>query len=160
MTSKKRLVLFTHDDTPEEPGPVKLTFAGEPPSDPRWQEVTNYRRRLVVGGENQMLSLRFIEFGPNVVVPRHRHDSHEIIYIISGELKMGNRRLGPGDGMSMPPNTPYGYTAGPEGVTILEARDKEYFTTEFLDGGEVVATNDANAGPPEVQLAQSNGRTE
>ena len=77
MTSKKRLVLFTSAETPEEPGPVKLTFEGEPPTDERWQDVTNYRRRLVLGGENQMLSLREIEFGPNVVVPRHRHDTDE-----------------------------------------------------------------------------------
>ena len=102
MTSKKRLVLFTSAETPEEPGPVKLAFEGEPPTDERWQDVTNYRRRLVLGGENQMLSLREIEFGPNVVVPRHRHDTHEVVYILSGELRMGSRRLGPGDGMSMP----------------------------------------------------------
>ena len=141
MTSKKRLVLFTSEDTPEEPGPVKLTFDGDPPTDDRWQDVTNYRRRLVLGGENQMLSLREIEFGPNVVVPRHRHDTHEIIYILSGRLRMGSRWLGPGDGMSMPPDTPYGYTAGPEGVTLLEVRDKEHFVTEFVEGDTVVATD-------------------
>lgn len=88
-----------------------------------------------------MLSLREVEFGPNVVVPRHRHDTHEIIYILSGGLRMGRRWLGPGDGMSMPPNTPYAYTAGPDGVRLLEVRDRENFVTEFVEGGKVVATD-------------------
>ncbi len=45
----------------------------------------------------------------------------------------------------MPPNTPYGYTAGPEGVTLLEVRDRENFLTEFVDGNTVVATDLQNS---------------
>ena len=60
------------------------------------------------------------------------------IVLINGKP---SRWLGPGDGMSMPPDTPYGYTAGPEGVTLLEVRDKEHFVTEFVEGDTVVATD-------------------
>jgi hypothetical protein len=43
-------------------------------------------------------------------------------FIISGTATMGNVTLRPGDSFYAPTDAPYAWTAGPEGVEILEVR--------------------------------------
>lgn len=63
-------------------------------------------------------------FGPNFALFRHCHAAYGdcLYYIIAGELRMGERRLGPGSGMFVPNYHPYRFTAGPAGVELLEFR--------------------------------------
>ena len=48
-------------------------------------------------------------------------------YIVTGSLRLGTEELGPGDGFVVPSGGPYTYSAGPEGVEVLEFRTAETF---------------------------------
>ena len=61
-------------------------------------------------------------FKANYPLPRHSHDSDCMYYVISGEAHMGNQVLRAGDSFFIPAEAPYVYTAGPDGVEILEIR--------------------------------------
>ena len=50
------------------------------------------------------------------------HDSDCMYYVISGEAHMGNQVLRAGDSFFVPAEAPYVYTAGPDGVEVLEIR--------------------------------------
>ncbi len=73
--------------------------------------------------ENGM-SLAHIWFGPNFELFRHSHPAYgDCLYLIlAGEVSVGSRKLGPGSTIFVPNGQPYKYTAGPEGVEILEYR--------------------------------------
>jgi quercetin dioxygenase-like cupin family protein len=78
-------------------------------------------------------SLVRVEFGPGYLLPRHSHSSDCLYYIIGGELTMGTRVLGPGDGFFLPAEQPYTYQAGPEGVTLLEFRHQASFDIKIYE---------------------------
>ena len=72
-------------------------------------------------------SLIYAWFKSNYPLPVHTHDSDCLYYVISGELAFGNQVLKAGDGFLVPAHAPYAYTAGPEGVEILEFRNATDF---------------------------------
>lgn len=74
-----------------------------------------------------------VEFGPGYLLPRHSHSSDCLYYIIEGELVMGTRALGPGDGFFIPAEQPYTYQAGPEGVKLLEFRHQSAFDIKIYE---------------------------
>jgi mannose-6-phosphate isomerase-like protein (cupin superfamily) len=59
---------------------------------------------------------------PNYPLARHSHRTDCMYFIIRGTAVMGNVTLRPGDSFYAPAGAPYGYTAGPEGVELLEVR--------------------------------------
>jgi len=67
-------------------------------------------------------SLVHVWFKANYPLPRHSHDADCMYYVISGSAVMGAQVLGPGDGFFVPSDAPYQYTAGPDGVEVLEIR--------------------------------------
>lgn len=67
-------------------------------------------------------SLVHVWFKANYPLPRHSHDSDCMYYVISGEAQMGNQVLRAGDSFFIPADAPYVYTAGPDGVEVLEIR--------------------------------------
>ena len=67
-------------------------------------------------------SLLHVWFKANYPLPRHSHDSDCMYYVISGEAIMGNQTLRAGDSFFVPADAPYVYTAGPDGVEVLEVR--------------------------------------
>ena len=67
-------------------------------------------------------SLVHVWFKANYPLPRHSHDSDCMYYVISGEAQMGNQVLKAGDSFFIPADAPYVYTAGPDGVEVLEIR--------------------------------------
>jgi len=67
-------------------------------------------------------SLVHVWFKANYPLPRHSHDADCMYYVISGSAVMGTQVLGPGDGFFVPSDAPYQYTAGPDGVEVLEIR--------------------------------------
>jgi len=67
-------------------------------------------------------SILHVWFKGDYPVPRHTHDADCLYYIVSGSAIMGAQTLRTGDGFFIPAGAPYGYTAGPEGVELLEIR--------------------------------------
>jgi mannose-6-phosphate isomerase-like protein (cupin superfamily) len=61
-------------------------------------------------------------FKANYPLPRHSHDVDCMYYVISGAAVMGRQTLRAGDSFFVPAGAPYQYTAGAEGVEVLEVR--------------------------------------
>ena len=70
------------------------------------------------------MSLSHNWFGPNFPLFRHSHPRFGdcLYYVLGGELEMGNRKLGRGSTIFLPNGQPYKFTAGPDGVEVLEFR--------------------------------------
>jgi hypothetical protein len=73
------------------------------------------------------LSLCYAWFKSNYVLVKHSHDADCIYYVISGELHAGSAVLKAGDGIFVPCDHPYTFTAGPEGVEFVEFRNATQF---------------------------------
>jgi mannose-6-phosphate isomerase-like protein (cupin superfamily) len=67
-------------------------------------------------------SLVHVWFKGNYPLPRHSHNADCMYYVISGMALMGSQTLRAGDSFFVPAGAPYQYTAGPEGVEVLEIR--------------------------------------
>ena len=80
------------------------------------------------------LSLVYAWFKSLYPLPPHSHDADCMYYVVSGELTMGTETLRAGDGLFVPANTFYSFTAGPEGVEILEFRAADAFDTVVRAG--------------------------
>lgn len=78
---------------------------------------------------------------PNYPLPRHSHMSDCMYFVITGSATMGNRTLRPGDSFFAPDGAPYQWTAGPEGVEVLEVRR----------GVEIIGTDMTETSPAEVE---------
>ncbi len=66
------------------------------------------------------MMLRVVEYAPGWVVEAHSHAASEIIYILGGEVSVGEDRFGPGDAIHIEPNTVYGpLRAGTHGVRFV-----------------------------------------
>jgi mannose-6-phosphate isomerase-like protein (cupin superfamily) len=90
---------------------------------PRWDAGAGASIKMLLGDPNQDgMSLMLLWFGSNFVLPRHVHDADCMYYILWGEARLGNQVLTAGDGLFVPAGAPYTYTAGPEGVEVLEFR--------------------------------------
>jgi quercetin dioxygenase-like cupin family protein len=81
-------------------------------------------------------SLSYAWFKSGYMLPRHSHNGECLYYIIAGSLSLGTETLGKGDGFFLPPGMPYAYTAGEEGVEILEFRTAETFNLKWLTHGQ------------------------
>ena len=85
------------------------------------------------GGEDGM-SLVWSWFGPDYPLPRHSHNADCLYYVVAGEARMGNRTVAAGAGFFVPAGAPYAYTAGPEGIQILEFRNVSQFDMQITEG--------------------------
>jgi mannose-6-phosphate isomerase-like protein (cupin superfamily) len=82
------------------------------------------------------LSVVYLFFKPNFPLFRHKHDVNSLYVVVSGSAVgfMGNETLLPGDCFAVSAQTPYYYTAGPEGVEVLEIfRDADTVTVIYTD---------------------------
>jgi hypothetical protein len=79
------------------------------------------------------MSLLWSWFAPHYPLPRHSHSADCLYYVTKGELRMGARILGEGEGFFVPKDAPYAYTAGPEGVEILEFRSESSFDMRITE---------------------------
>lgn len=59
---------------------------------------------------------------PGMIVKPHSHNETEVIYIVEGELTLGDRICGPGTVAYIEKDTEYGFTVGPEGVRFINIR--------------------------------------
>ena len=64
-----------------------------------------------------------------MVAEPHIHSQDEVIFIVEGELTLGDRKCGPGTVVFVEKDTEYGFTAGPKGVRFLNIRPGRTTTT-------------------------------
>ena len=88
---------------------------------------------LFKGAGQDGFSLVHARFEPGFRLPRHSHDSDCLYVVTAGEAHMGSRVLRPGDGFLVLAEAPYTYTAGPEGVEVLEFRHATSFDIKIRD---------------------------
>jgi quercetin dioxygenase-like cupin family protein len=106
-------VLTTLDLTPLAAGAkVTVLFKGDGPDD---------------------MSLVHAWFGPNYRLPRHTHSADCLYFVVAGEAIMGNRVVKAGDGFFVKADQPYAYSAGADGIQILEFRAATGFDMKILD---------------------------
>jgi hypothetical protein len=76
------------------------------------------------------MSLARIRFGPDLPLYMHSHPGWGdcLYFVLSGEVRLWHRRLGPGSAVFVPAGQMYKYTIGPEGADVLEFRAGEYTT--------------------------------
>ena len=138
-----KLVIFSGADAPsldetgmmDPPVFVEPEALKSPPSVESMQRAMEATRLTVPfyqeGADG--FSLVTVEFGPGYVLPRHSHSSDCLYYIVAGELRMGRRVLRAGDGFFLPADQPYAYTAGQEGVKLLEFRHRTSFDIQVYE---------------------------
>lgn len=52
----------------------------------------------------------------------HSHTEDEVVFVVGGQLRLGNRLFGPGTAVSIAARTLYNFFSGPEGVTYVNFR--------------------------------------
>ena len=77
------------------------------------------------------MSLVHIWYKSGFVLPQHRHDADCVYYVIAGEIRAGSVVIRQGDGFFIPKDHDYTYTAGPDGVELLEFRNAATFNIVF-----------------------------
>jgi quercetin dioxygenase-like cupin family protein len=115
---------FTEDAANDEPQPK------------RYAERSMEGSSLTVPFQQQGpggFSLVDIYFAPGFLLPRHSHSSDCLYYIVEGQVVMGKRELGPGDGFFLPADQPYAYQAGPKGAKVLEFRHQTAFDMKIYE---------------------------
>lgn len=100
-----------------------------------------YRQSEEEGG----FSLVHVSFKSNFMLPRHSHDVDCLYYVVSGSAVLGSQVLIGGDGFFVPGGAPYQYSAGPEGVEVLEFRHARSFNIQITESNERFAAIYANA---------------
>jgi hypothetical protein len=56
-----------------------------------------------------------------------------LYYVVRGEARLGNRVVRAGSGFFVPADAPYAYSAGPEGIEILEFRNATSFDMKISE---------------------------
>lgn len=88
-------------------------------------------------GELGSLQLFEVSYPPDVHVGVHAHEHDEIIYVLEGAMRLGNRLVGPGSSLFVAAHTLYSFGAGPSGLRMLNFRpciDASYISKDsFLE---------------------------
>jgi mannose-6-phosphate isomerase-like protein (cupin superfamily) len=92
-------------------------------------------RVLFESGGTNGFSLVYAWFKSNFPLTAHLHNADCLYFVMAGELALGKGVAGEtvraGDGFFVPAGHMYGYTAGPEGVEVLEFRGVSKFNIEY-----------------------------
>jgi quercetin dioxygenase-like cupin family protein len=137
---QRAMTFFRADDAPslEEDGMMTM---GPMEMDPAVRDAVDLsmlgagqRVRVLFKGEGpDGFSLVHARFEPGYRLPRHSHSADCLYYVVAGEAHMGSRVLKAGDGFFILAEAPYAYTAGPEGVEVLEFRHATTFDIKIRD---------------------------
>jgi quercetin dioxygenase-like cupin family protein len=76
-------------------------------------------------------SLTYAWLKKGYMLPRHSHNTDCAYFVISGEAHLGTEILRTGDGFFVPAEHLYQYSAGPEGVEVMEFRAAISFNMRF-----------------------------
>lgn len=69
-------------------------------------------------------------------LPRHSHSADCLYYILAGEMHMGGVVLRAGDGVHVPRDYVYTFTAGPDGMEMLEFRNAASFDMRLRENDD------------------------
>ena len=79
------------------------------------------------------MSLVWSWFAPDFPLPRHSHSADCLYYVTKGELHMGRQVVKEGEGFFVAKDASYAYTAGPDGVEVLEFRSVSRFDMQITE---------------------------
>ena len=88
---------------------------------------------LYADAENDGLSLGAYTFQPTSRFPVTGTTATQIIYVLEGVLRHGNKVMHPGEGYYTKAGATYSFTAGPAGVKFLEFRPVTNFRTVMVE---------------------------
>lgn len=134
------MTFFSSQDAPTLDEDGAMTYASVE-IDPEVFEAVDLNRLragehvtvLFKGDGPEGFSLIRARFAPGFRLPRHSHSADCLYFVLSGEAHMGARVLSPGDGFMVDAEAPYTYTAGPDGVEVLEFRLATTFDIKIRD---------------------------
>jgi hypothetical protein len=99
-----------------------------------WATASGQVVKVLFGDpDSEGMSLVWSWFAPNFPLPRHSHSADCLYYVAKGELHMGRQVIKEGEGFFVPDGAPYAYTAGPEGVEVLEFRAVSSFDMQITE---------------------------
>jgi quercetin dioxygenase-like cupin family protein len=126
---RSRKTIYFKLDEDQEWNPTILpadgSAGGEFPDTVRGHvDVGDYFRDGLWTRRQQIGSMHLLEMklAPNFSLPRHHHNLDQLVLVLEGEARQGNRRFHAGDGYFTPAFTPYSTSAGPDGCRLLEIR--------------------------------------
>lgn len=70
----------------------------------------------------------------------HSHSEDEIIFVIDGEMRLGNKPAGPGTALAIAAETLYSFSPGPEGLSFINFRAAMPSEIKFTDGSSMSET--------------------
>jgi hypothetical protein len=134
-----RFEIFRRAEAPslEESGILVASTSAEPDADGIGEAVQagidrGYTTKVLYATPE--FSLVYLWYKSGFPLPRHSHDADCLYVVVGGSLRIGTEDLGPGDGFFVGADVPYAYTAGEEGVEVLEFRSVGTFDIKLLAG--------------------------
>jgi hypothetical protein len=70
----------------------------------------------------------------------HSHSEDEIIFVIDGEIRLGNKLYGPGTAVAIAADTLYSFTTGPAGLSFINFRAATPGDIRFANGMSISET--------------------
>jgi Mannose-6-phosphate isomerase len=102
------------------------------------EEQANALINVHAEGSDDRLQLFEVKLPPNMKQSVHAHHHDEIIYVVDGEMRVGNRTLKPGSSIFIAGETFYSFETGPEGLQFLNFRpckDMSYILPKPAEAG-------------------------
>lgn len=107
-----------------------------PPPSPRFAHLDQlkwqYVRQIQIGDRVASAREKWFDFGPNylsmiaewcpgMMIHKHGHNSHNIVYVLAGSMSCGDRECPAGTHIALDKGDTFGpFIAGPEGVVLFE----------------------------------------
>lgn len=88
------------------------------------EEALSTKMRIFEEGSDSSPQLFESQLLPNTEAAEHSHEEDEIVYVLDGEMRFGNRTLTKGSTVFIPANAPYQFKVGPEGARFLNFRPR------------------------------------
>jgi hypothetical protein len=140
LATRERLTLFDFADAPglAETDMMSMPTLADPVANAdamaEWATSAGHVVKVLYRAEgDEGCSLVWSWFGPDYTLPRHSHSADCLYYVVRGEAHLGNRVVTAGSGFFVPCDAPYAYTAGPEGIEILEFRSATSFDMKISE---------------------------
>jgi hypothetical protein len=139
ISESPRFEIFRRADAPslEESGVVTTSTGGDAAGGSIAEAIgagidRGYTTKVLYA--TPQFSLIYLWYKSGFPLPRHSHDSDCLYVVVGGSLRIGTEDLAPGDGFFVGADVPYAYTAGEQGVEVLEFRSVGSFDIKLLAG--------------------------
>lgn len=70
----------------------------------------------------------------------HSHSEDEIIVVLAGSMRLGNKLVGPGTALAIAADTLYSFTPGPDGLSFINFRSHRPGDIRFVNGPSMSET--------------------